>query len=164
MSMHALDQPANHAMARGRLAGAPRILVVDDDPLQRTLIMRAAKSAGYLATAATSCAEAIELLMREQFSCMTLDLGLEDGDGLDVMEQMTKAACQVPVIVISGMGALWRRTSRARARELGIDMLQSFHKPVDLAALRIALANLRSANAGLPNMHWLGEIRTLEIA
>lgn len=164
MTVHKLEPARNDATARDRLAGPSRILVVDDDPLQRTLITRAAENAGYVAIAASSCAEAIELLRREPFSCMTLDLTLEDGDGFDIMEQMSTAACQVPVIVISGMGSLWRRASRAKARELGVDVLQSFHKPVDLAALRISLANLRSANAGLPNVHWLGEIRTSESA
>lgn len=164
MSMQALDLSDNRTTDRERPAGPSRILVVEDDQTQRTLIMRAATSAGYVATAAASCAEAMELLMNETFSCMALDLTLEDGDGLDVMEQMTRAGCQVPVIVISGMDSLSRRTSRAKARELGIDLLQTFHKPVDLAALRISLANLRSANAGLPNAHWLGEIRTMEIS
>jgi two-component system chemotaxis response regulator CheY len=146
------------------LLDVPRLLVVEDDPVQRTLIVRAAESAGYQAVHVDSCLEAMSRLQAERFSCITLDLTLEDGDGFDVMQQMASAGCQVPVIVISGMGSLSRRASRAQARELNIEILQSFPKPVDLAALRIALANLRSTTAGLPNVHWLGEIRTAEDA
>jgi two-component system chemotaxis response regulator CheY len=141
----------------------PRLLVIEDDPLQRTLIVRAARNAGYEAIHVKSCVEANDRLRTERFSCITLDLTLEDGDGLDVMRQMADAGCQVPIIVVSGMDARTRRASRARAKELGIEILQSFPKPVDLAALRVSLANLRSASAGLPNVHWMGEIRTSEM-
>jgi two-component system chemotaxis response regulator CheY len=140
----------------------PRLLVIEDDPIQRTLIVRAAEKAGYRTVAVKSCLEAIEQLKTQQFSCLTLDLTLEDGEGFDVMWQMANAGRRVPIIVISGMDAQSRRTCRSRIKELGIEILQSFPKPVDLAALRISLANLVSANAGLPNLHWLGEIRISE--
>ena len=126
------------------------------------LIVRAAENAGYETAQATSCSEAIERLRLEKFSCVTLDLTLEDGDGAGVMSQMAQSGCEVPVIVISGMDARSRSASRTLAKRLDIRVLQSFPKPIDLAALRISLANLRSAAAGLPNMHWLGEIRNEE--
>ncbi|MDP3691171.1 response regulator [Bradyrhizobium sp.] len=137
-----------------------RLLVIEDDPVLGKLIVRAAETAGYEAAQAKSCSEAIERLRLENFSCVTLDLSLEDGDGAGVLGQMAQSGCQVPVIVISGMDARSRSASRALAKRLDIRILQSFPKPIDLAALRISLANLRNAAAGLPNMHWLGEIRT----
>jgi two-component system chemotaxis response regulator CheY len=136
-----------------------RLLVVEDDPVQYELILRSAESAGYRAVQVKSCAEAVERLKLERFSCITLDLNLQDGDGSMVINEMASAGSRVPVIVISGMDAASRRNLRAQARRLGIDILQSFPKPVDLAALRISLANLRSSKAGLPNVHWQGEIR-----
>lgn len=141
---------------------AQRLLVIEDDPVLRNLIVRAAENAGYETAQATSCSEAIERLRLEKFSCVTLDLTLEDGDGAGVMSQMAQSGCEVPVIVISGMDARSRSASRTLAKRLDIRVLQSFPKPIDLAALRISLANLRSAAAGLPNMHWLGEIRNEE--
>ena len=158
------DERCDHKTRPAGVLDVPRLLVVEDDPLQRTLIVRAAEKAGYRAVAVESCPKALHRLETERFSCVTLDLTLEDGDGFDVMRQMANAGCQVPVIVISGMDASARRTFRARARELNVEILQSFPKPVDLAALRISLANLRSATAGLPNLHWIGEIRIAEPA
>lgn len=137
----------------------PRLLVIDDDPVLRKLIARAAENAGYETAQATSCSEAIERLRLEKFSCATLDLTLDDGDGASIMSRMVQSGCTVPIIVISGMDARSRSASRAFAKRIDIKVLQSFPKPVDLAALRISLANLRSAAAGLPNMHGLGEIR-----
>jgi two-component system chemotaxis response regulator CheY len=142
----------------------PRLLVIEDDPVQRALIVRAAENTGYRTVAVESCRAAIEQLKTGRFDCLTLDLTLEDGDGFDIMWQMANAGHRVPVMVVSGTDAQSRHTCRARMKELGIEVTQSFAKPVDLAVLRIALANLRSAAAKLPNMHGMGEIRIPENA
>jgi two-component system chemotaxis response regulator CheY len=141
-----------------KLLGLLSLLVVDDDPVQRMLIAGAAEKVGYAATHAASCAEGIALIRDKHFDCVTLDLMLDDGDGADVMREMAAAAYKGPLIVISGMNSLRRRASRDLAKSLGIDLLQSFPKPIDLAALRISLANLRSTVAGLPIVHSWGEV------
>lgn len=62
------------------------------------------------------------------------------------------------MIVVSGMNADRRIAARSHARSLGIE-LQSLPKPVDLAALRIFLANLGKTAMGLPVMRiWGGVI------
>jgi two-component system chemotaxis response regulator CheY len=141
-----------------RWLGLLRLLVIDDDPLQRMLIAGAAEKAGYAVTQASSCAEGTALLRERTFDCMTLDLMLDDGDGTDVIRAMADARYSGPLIVISGMNSERRHASRALARSLGMDLLQSFPKPIDLAALRISLANLRSNVAGLPIVHSWGEV------
>lgn len=148
----------------GGVLEVARLLVIEDDPVQRALIVRAAENTGYRTVAVESCRAAIEQLKANRFDCLTLDLTLEDGDGFDIMWQMANAGRRVPVMVVSGSDAQSRHTCRARMKELGIDVTQSFAKPVDLAVLRIALANLRSASAKLPNLHGMGEIRIAEPA
>ncbi|MCG6206247.1 response regulator [Rhodopseudomonas sp. HC1] len=144
--------------AGDRLLGLLNLLVVDDDPVQRMLIAGAAEKAGFATTPAASCAEGIALIRERPFDCITLDLKLDDGDGADVMRAMADAQYAGPLIVISGMNSERRRGSRALAKSLGMDLLQSFPKPIDLAALRISLANLRSNVAGLPIVHSWGEV------
>lgn len=141
-----------------KLLGLLSLLVVDDDKAQRMLIAAAAEKAGYAVTHAATCAEGISLLRERSFDCITLDLMLDDGDGADVMRAMAEARYAGPMIVISGMNSQRRRASRELARSLGMDLLQSFPKPIDLAALRISLANLRSTVAGLPIVHSWGEV------
>jgi two-component system chemotaxis response regulator CheY len=141
-----------------RVLGLLSLLVIEDDPVQRMLIAGAAEKAGYAVTQASSCAEGISLLRTRSFCCVTLDLMLEDGDGSDVLRAMAEASYRGPVIVISGMGAGRRSASRLLARSLGMELLHSFPKPIDLAALRISLANLRSTVAGLPIVHSWGEV------
>src|SRR5512144_2538177 len=109
--------------------------------MQRELISAAARQAGHVVTLAQSCAEAIEQIQTTGFDCVTLDLMLEDGDGMEVLQAMAKAKFAGSVIVVSGMNAARRIAARSCARSLGIE-LQSLPKPVDLAALRICFANL----------------------
>ncbi|HEY0331707.1 MAG TPA: response regulator [Rhodopseudomonas sp.] len=149
------NQPAPAETVLGLLG----LLVVDDDRTQRMLIAAAAEKAGYEVTQADSCAEGIELLRNHRYDCVTLDLMLEDGDGNAVLQAMAEADYHGPVILISGMGPERRSASRLFARSLGMELLHSFPKPVDLAALRISLANLRSTLAGLPIVHSWGEVR-----
>jgi two-component system, chemotaxis family, chemotaxis protein CheY len=136
---------------------ALQLLIVDDDAAQRTLIALAAKQAGHAVTMAATCIDAIHETHNKRFDCITLDLMLEDGDGTEVLKAIAEARFSGPVIVISGMDAARRIAARLYARSLGID-LQSLPKPVDLAALRIFLANLGKTALGLPVVHTWGGI------
>jgi two-component system, chemotaxis family, chemotaxis protein CheY len=140
-----------------------QLLIVDDDAAQRMLIALAAKHAGHTVTTAQSCSEAIRQIQTAQFDCVTLDLQLEDGDGVEVLQAMAGAKFAGSVIVISGMNAARRIAARSYARSLGIE-LQSLPKPVDLAALRICLANLCKTTMGLPVMHIWGGVEVDGVA
>src|ERR1700681_3172272 len=105
-----------------------QLLIVDDDAAQRMLISLAAKHAGHAVTLAQSCSEAIRHIQTAQFDCVTLDLQLEDGDGVEVLKAMADAKFAGSVIVISGMNAARRIAARSYARSLGIE-LQSLPKP-----------------------------------
>ena len=139
------------------------LLVIDDDATQRKLVSLAAIKAGHTVTFAESCAEAITKLAERQFDCVTLDLELGDGDGLDVLTAMNATGQLVPVIVISGMDRVRREESRFLARALGIEM-KSLPKPVDLGALRVLLANLRYQSLGLPMIHMWGGVAVNSLA
>jgi len=136
---------------------ALQLLVVDDDATQRTLIAQAAKFAGHGVSFAGTCAEAIAEIQNRRFDCVTVDLMLADGDGTEVLKAIADTKFAGAVIVISGMDASRRIAARSYARSLGID-LQSLPKPVDLAALRICLANLTKTAMGLPVMHTWGGV------
>jgi len=135
-----------------------QLLIVDDDATQRALISAAAQQAGHVVTLAHSCAQAIELVQTARFDCVTLDLMLADGDGIGVLQAMAEAKFAGSVIVVSGMDAARRIAARSRARLLGME-LRSLPKPLDLAALRICLANLGKTALGLPVMHIWGGVK-----
>ncbi|MCX7314587.1 MAG: response regulator [Alphaproteobacteria bacterium] len=141
--------PSTAKFAKASLI-SPRLLVVDDDRVQRILISQAGRSAGHCVTEARSVAEAIDLIQSVAFDCVVLDLTLEDGDGFDVLRAMGMAGYGGCVIIVSGAEAPARHASRVLAQSLDMDLLQSFHKPVDLGALRLSLHNVRRNQAGLP--------------
>jgi two-component system chemotaxis response regulator CheY len=142
---------------------ALQLLVVDDDASQRTLISLAAKQAGHAVTVVATCSDAIREVRNKRFDCVTLDLMLEDGDGTEVLKAISDSRFAGSVIVISGMDAARRIAARLYARSLGID-LQSLPKPVDLAALRIYLANLGKTALGLPVVHTWGGVAADSVA
>lgn len=143
--------------------GSLQLLIVDDDGAQRMLISTAARQAGHAVTLAQSCSEAIQQIQTARFDCVTVDLMLGDGDGTGVLLALAEAKFTGAVIVISGMNAERRIAARAYARSLGME-LQSFPKPVDLAALRICFANLCKTTKGLPVMHTWGGIKVDGVA
>ncbi len=163
MSASFAPAPARPGAADGDERRALQLLVVDDDATQRTLIAQAAKFAGHLVTFATTCEEAIRAIQNRRFDCVTVDLMLEDGDGIEVIKAMAETKFAGSVIVISGMDASRRIAARSYARSLAID-LQSLPKPIDLAALRICLANLTKTAMGLPVMHIWGGVAAESVA
>ena len=80
-----------------------------------------------------------------------------------ILQVMARAKFTGAVIVISGMSAGSRSAARSQARSLGIK-LKGLPKPVDLAALRVCLANLSKTLKGLPVMHMWGGVKVEGVA
>ena len=86
-----------------------RILIVDDDPLDRETLRRAlSRDALKLETFAVDLVEvetlaaARDALGREEFSCIFLDHLLPDGSGLELLIEARNQGIQTPVIVLTG--------------------------------------------------------------
>lgn len=77
-----------------------RILVVDDEMQIRKMLRIALKSVGYEVTEAESVKSGLAALVRQQPDLLVLDLGLPDGDGLDLLTEL-RSFSKVPVIVLS---------------------------------------------------------------
>jgi two-component system chemotaxis response regulator CheY len=133
-----------------------RLLIVDDDVVQQELLKRAAGRSKFEITIAGSCGEAIRYLETDSFDCVILDLELADGDGVEVCSAMVRTGYAGALIIISGTDGRRRSAARNYARSLGIEA-QGLPKPVDLASLRVCLANLGKDIQGLPAIHdWGG--------
>ena len=64
---------------------APRILIVDDEPLVRTVLLLLVEEAGYRATEAATADEAISLLRADRFAAVISDLEMPgEMNGLDL--------------------------------------------------------------------------------
>jgi CheY-like chemotaxis protein len=93
------------------------VLVVDDDPSTRALMMTWLEIEGYDVRTASNGSEALALLRREAPSLMIVDLDMPVMDGAELRRQqlLLPAVCAIPFILVSGA-----RNAARIARALGI--------------------------------------------
>ncbi|MGB7441418.1 MAG: response regulator, partial [Coleofasciculaceae cyanobacterium] len=83
-----------------------KILVVEDDEVDRMAVSRALKKSGMAVEMSTAvdCASALSSLNQQSFECVLLDYRLPDGDGLALVQAIRKAGLALPLIVLTGQG------------------------------------------------------------
>ncbi len=114
------------------------VLVVDDEELNRDLLARRVKQAGYAPSCAQDGETALKLLAAKDFDLVLLDIMMPGVDGYEVLSQMKwdERLREIPVIMIS---ALNDSDSMARCFELGAD--DYVMKPFNAAELRSRLSS-----------------------
>jgi sigma-B regulation protein RsbU (phosphoserine phosphatase) len=126
----------------------PRVLIVDDTPLNRDLLTRRVTREGYATEVASNGREALDRLRAEPFDLVLLDVQMPvmDGPALLAVLREEGALSHVPVIVIS---AVDDPTLVVRCIELGaVDYLPKLYDPVLLRArMRAALDRKRLYDA-----------------
>jgi len=114
-----------------------RLLLVEDDAAIRGFLERALTEAGYDIDTADTAASAESLILQGSHDAFIIDLGLPDGDGLDLIQRCRAQGSTAPVLILSA-----RRSVNERVRGLeqgGDDYLT---KPFALAELLARLRNL----------------------
>jgi len=83
-----------------------KILVVEDDEVDRMAVSRALKKAGLFVEMVTviNCASAITTLNQQSFDCVILDYRLPDGDGLTLVKKIRGNGINIPLVVLTGQG------------------------------------------------------------
>lgn len=83
-----------------------KILVVDDDEVDRLAVRRALKSAGLSVDLleAGDYASAIATLEKAELDCIFLDYRLPDKDGLALVQDLRHQGVKIPLIVLTGQG------------------------------------------------------------
>lgn len=83
-----------------------KILLVEDDEVDRMAVSRALKTTGLSAdiVAAIDCQSAIATLNQQSFDCVLMDYRLPDGDGLQLVQQIRDLGLKLPLIVLTGQG------------------------------------------------------------
>src|SRR4051812_45894819 len=120
-----------------------RVLIVDDDPVQRRLLENIITRTGYEAVVAEGGDAAVALLMgADRFDAVVLDLVMPDLDGLGVLARMREASLTTPVIVQTAHGGIDNVVTAMRAG--AIDFVV---KPVGAERLQVSLRNALTASA-----------------
>ena len=93
-----------------------KILVVDDDKSIRLVLSTALTRSGFLVKTSATAAGFWGLLNTDKFDIMITDVGLPDGDTLDVLPKIQSAYPYMKIIVISAKSTLITAVSAEKKR------------------------------------------------
>jgi DNA-binding response OmpR family regulator len=132
--------------------GVSTILVVDDEPIVREVVVRYLKRDGFRTLEAASGDEAQRLLEHQPPSLVVLDVMLPGIDGLDLCRWI-RSRSDLPIVMLTARG---EETDRIVGLELGAD--DYLTKPFSPRELAVRVRNLLRRTTG-PSV---GSERTLE--
>lgn len=82
-------------------AGAPRILVVENDPDIRQFLQDCLQAKGYRVQTAVDGIHALDAVHAETFEGMILDIGTPSVDGMDVLQKIRRWDQQIPIVMVT---------------------------------------------------------------
>ena len=110
------------------------LLILDDDDPLRGRLARAMEKKGFQVKEAKSVAEGLNIAKTAPTAFAVIDLRLEDGNGLDVVKELSKNKQDSRIVMLTGYGNL--PTAVAAVKEGAIDYIA---KPVDADDVESAL-------------------------
>ena len=121
----------------------PLVLVIEDELPMRRYLRATLQSHGYQVEEAITAEEGRERTRRLAPDVVLLDLGLPDGDGLDLAREL-RTWSQVPILIVSARG---READKVSALDLGADdyLSKPFGSAELLARIRVALRHSAAA-------------------
>jgi DNA-binding response OmpR family regulator len=115
---------------------AMKILVVEDQERLGRFVQQGLTECSYTVSWVRTCAAASDALAESAYDVIVLDLGLPDGDGLDLLNRWRKSGFKEPVLILSARDSV---QDRIKGLDLGAD--DYLPKPFSLEEL---LARVRS--------------------
>jgi DNA-binding response OmpR family regulator len=91
-----------------------RLLVVEDNAQLSQLLGKGLRMAGYDADLLATMEEARAALMTTSYAALILDLGLPDGDGLSILQELRHRKDPIPVLILTARGGLHDRVNGLR--------------------------------------------------
>ena len=114
-----------------------RVLIVEDDPEVADFVARVVAAAGWTAVAAGGVQEALHMQAHASTDLIVLDLGLPDGDGLDVCRALRARGDHTPILALTA-----RRGVRDRVAGLDAGADDYLAKPFAVSELTARLRAL----------------------
>ncbi len=130
-------------------ASAPRVLLVEDNPLNQRLTAQQIEKLGYAVTVADTAQEAVAVLERERFDILLVDKRLPDLDGFALVERLQgTAGFRSDPPGVFALSASTSAEDRQEAEKLGFAGYLT--KPIDNQTLRNELARVAAPKAASP--------------
>ena len=116
------------------LPSSIKVLVVDDDATIRSTLAAAVSRWGYQPLEATTIAETLTIIKREQPHALLLDVKLPDGSGIEALDALRKRSPDLVIIIITAYD------TTKDAFEAGMRQAYGYlPKPIDQEQLRLML-------------------------
>lgn len=143
-------------------AVTPVVLLIEDEPQMRRFLRAALESHAYRLVEASTAREGLAQATGRNPDVILLDLGLPDGDGIDLTRRLREWAT-TPIIVISARG---KEQDKIAALDAGADdyLTKPFGVGELLARLRVALRHhARAGEAAAEAVFVAGDV-TVDLA
>ena len=114
-----------------------KILIVEDEPSLREIMVQTLRREQYVVEQASDYASALEKIAGYDYDCILLDIMLPDGSGLRILEELRRQRKPAGVIIISARDSL---DDKVEGLELGAD--DYLPKPFHLAELEARIRSL----------------------
>ena len=114
-----------------------KILVVEDNADLREIIVRSLEKERYVAEAAPNLKEARAKAFIYEYDCILLDIMLPDGNGLDLLRELSTRGKHVNVIILSAKDSI---EDKVNGLELGAD--DYLPKPFHLAEMHARIKSV----------------------
>lgn len=114
-----------------------KILIVEDQLRLGQVIKQGLTESRYTVSWARTCSEASDYLTETSFDAIVLDLGLPDGDGLDLLRKWRLNGLTEPVVILSARDTV---SDRIRGLDVGAD--DYLPKPFSLEELQARIRSL----------------------
>jgi len=134
-----------------------RVLLVEDDREMRSMMQSTLAVEGFEVRTAVSVSEASALFRNSPPDVVVLDLGLPDGDGIELVQQVRKQH-SLPVLIVS---ARHQEAEKIKLLDAGADdyLTKPFSVGELLARIRVALRHRGTALAPAATVHELDDLR-----
>jgi len=116
-----------------------RILVIDDEYPLCTTLAKILREEGYEVLTSQSAKKGLEILNSEKLDLVLLDINMPEMDGIEMLERIRQIDKNLPVIMITGYGAL--KTAKESMKLGAYDYIT---KPFDLNFLKLVVKNALS--------------------
>lgn len=119
------------------MSDRPHLLLVEDDDRIRQELVDGLRSGGFAVDEATTL-RAAERSLGSAYDLMLLDLGLPDGDGLDLCQALRERGSSLPVLILTARDA---PEQRVQGLDVGADdyVVKPLHLPELVARCRTIL-------------------------
>ncbi len=133
-----------------------RVLIVEDEPRLRDLLLHALPDMGFTGAAAKSAEEGLRILEQQPHQIIVLDLNLPGMSGLEFFAKVREKWAATQVVVLTGYGDL-----ETAKQAIHLNVADFLSKPCPLgdleAALERARARFREPSKAKPALQFLDE-------